>query len=61
MNIVIRLLNSAVVAALLVSPLKAQLSPALDSLQGAASISISDIEIPAAGESSAAAVPLELR
>ncbi len=61
MNIVIRLLNSAVIAALLVSPLKAQLSPALDSLQGAASVSLSDIEIPAAGEPYSAAAPMELR
>ncbi len=61
MNIVIRLLNPALAAALLVSPLKAQLSPALDSLQGAASLSISDIEIPAAGEPGAAGVPLALR
>ncbi len=55
------LLSAVTLAALLVSPLKAQLSPALDSLQGAVSVSLSDIEIPAAGEPYAAAVPLELR
>ena len=61
MNIIVRLVTAAAAAALLVSPLKAQLSPALDSLQGAAGVSLSDTEIPAAGEPYSAAVPLELR